>query len=330
MDRYFNLYSYCHPVKGCKRAVVCDLQRNIIQPIPLILYDFLEKSGAGTYGLLTGDMTPQERNAIEVCISYLYHNEFGYFSLKPIDESLIEQPVIEDDSQINNAIVDFSTTSVHGLEAIVAELGMLGCKALEIRYYYQLPLDELKRALLITARSSIEKVEVCVEKSVEYKLETLVALKDVFPKLSKLTLSNTSDNVIYKHNGLVIISTTEIIRSESKCGVTGDLYCIAEHRLYWESMYYNNCLYKKIAVDKEGYIKNCPSMKERFGHVTETTLTSVVQSDGFKKYWHITKDKIEVCSQCELRYVCQDCRAYTIETGNPYSKPLKCRYDPRK
>jgi len=158
----------------------------------------------------------------------------------------------------------------------------------------------------------------------------LVALKEAFPKLSKLTLSNALENVIYKHDGLVIISTTEIIRSENKCGVTGDSYCIAEHRLYWESMYYNNCLYKKIAIDKEGYIKNCPSMKERYGHVTETTLTSVVQSDAFRKYWEITKDKIEVCSQCELRYVCQDCRAYTIETGNPYSKPLKCRYDPRK
>lgn len=330
MDRYFNLYSYCHPVKGCKRAVVCDLQRNIIQPIPLILYDFLDVSRSGTYGLLTSGMTQQERDAIEVYISYLYHNEFGYFSHKPIDDSLIELPVIEDNSQINNAIVDFSATSTHELEPIVGELDMLGCKALEIRYYYQLPLDELKRALLITAKSSIEKVEVCIEASVECSVKTLVALKNEFPKLSKLTLSNTSENVIYKHNGLVLISTSEIIRSENKCGVTGDLYCIAEQRLYWESMYFNNCLYKKIAVDKEGYVKNCPSMKERYGHVAETTLTSVVQSDAFRKHWDITKDKIEVCKQCELRYVCQDCRAYTIETGNPYSKPLKCRYDPRK
>lgn len=330
MDRYFNLYSYCHPVKGCKRAVVCDLQRNIIQPIPLILYDFLEASRSGTYGALTRDMSPQERNAIEVYISYLYHNEFGYFSLKPIDDSLIELPVIEDRGHINNAIVDFSTASTHDLSPIVEELDSLGCKALELRYFYPLPLEELIRALSITAASSIEKVEVCLETSVECSVETLVTLKKAFPTLSKLTLSHAADNVIYKHDGLVLISTTELIRSENKCGVTGDLYCLAEHRLYWESMYYNNCLYKKVSVDKEGYIKNCPSMKERFGHVTETTLTSVVQTDAFKKYWNITKDKIEVCAQCELRYVCQDCRAYTVESGNPYSKPLKCRYDPRR
>ena len=71
-------------------------------------------------------------------------------------------------------------------------------------------------------------------------------------------------------------------------------------------------------------------MKEHFGHVSDTTLTSVVHQDGFKKFWNITKDDIETCSECELRYVCQDCRAYTREADNPYSKPLKCKYDPAR
>lgn len=328
MDRYFNLYSYCHPVKGCKRAVICDLQRNIIQPIPLILYDFLEKSGTGTYGALTSGMSQQERNAIEVFISFLYHNEFGYFTHEPIDESLIDSPVVEDDALISNAIVDFSAVSRHPLETIVEELGVLGCKALELRFYYQPALTFFLRTLKIASASTIQQIEVCVEKSVEYKLDTLLELKTTFPKLSKITVSNTHENVIYKRDGLIVIFSTELVRSESVCGVTGELYCIAENKLFWESKHYNNCLYKKMAIDKEGYIKNCPSMKEHFGHVSETTLTSVVYQDGFKKFWNITKDHIDTCSECELRYVCQDCRAYVQQADNPYSKPLKCKYDP--
>jgi len=330
MDRYFNLYSYCHPVKGCKRAVVCDLQRNIIQPIPLILYDFLEKAKTGTYGHLTSELTPQEKNAIEVYVSFLYHNEFGYFTQKPIDESVIEYPGVEDEGIITNAIVDFSASSSHSLNCIVLQLNSLGCKALELRFYYPIPIDELKQALMITAVSSLEKIEVCVEKSVDFTLDTLIALKNDYPKLSKITLSNTPENVIYKSNDLVVISTTEIIRSEIKCGVTGELYCIAESQLFWESRRYNNCLYKKISVDKDGYIKNCPSMKEHFGHISDTLLLDVVNTKAFRKFWNITKDDIEECSQCELRYVCQDCRAYTIHTNDPYSKPLKCRYNPKQ
>lgn len=330
MDRIFNLYSYCHPVKGCKRAVLCDLQRNIIQPIPIILYEFLEQARTGTYGALTSGMSQQERNAIEVYISFLYHSEFGYFTQKPIDESLIDSTVVEDDGLISNAIIDFSATSTHSLETIIGELSVLGCKALEMRFYYQPALPVFLQTLEIASASTIQQIEVCVEKSVDYKLDALLDLKTSFPKLSKITVSNTHENVIYKRDGMVVIFSTELIRSESMCGVTGDLYCIAENKLFWESKHYNNCLYKKIAIDKEGYIKNCPSMKEHFGHVSDTTLTSVVHQDGFKKFWNITKDDIETCSECELRYVCQDCRAYTREADNPYSKPLKCKYDPAR
>ena len=46
------------------------------------------------------------------------------------------------------------------------------------------------------------------------------------------------------------------------------------------------------------------------------------------------KDKEEkVCKDCEFRYICTDCRAYTEKThtneeGLDTSKPLKCGYNP--
>jgi SPASM domain peptide maturase of grasp-with-spasm system len=329
MDRIFNLYSHCKPVKGSKRAVICDLQRNIIQPIPLILYNYLGQSGAGTYGLLPENVSQHERNAVEVFISFLYHNEFGFYSQRLIGEAYVDDFEVEDSSIITNAIVDFTLVSPHTLESIVLQLNELGCKALELRYYYSLAMSDFVRALEITAASSLEKIEVCLENSVDFKLERIISLRETYPKLTKVTLSNSSENVIYKHDDLVVITTTEIIRSEIKCGVTGELYCIAEKQLFLESQRHNNCLYKKVSVDKEGHIKNCPSMKEHYGHILDTTLASAIQRDGFQKYWDITKDSIEVCSVCELRYVCQDCRAYTIHSRNPYSKPLKCRYNPK-
>ncbi|MDP4277256.1 MAG: grasp-with-spasm system SPASM domain peptide maturase [Bacteroidota bacterium] len=330
MDGYFNLYSFCHPVKGCKRAVVCDLLRNIIQPIPLVLYDFLEK-GQGKSAIDQQKLTSEEKNAIDTYISFLYHHEFGYITQLPIpDNPDNSYPEFQEKDTITNAIIDFSSDSTHSLEQIVPQLEDLGCKALEIRYYYQLPFRAFEHALKITTASSLEKVECYIEASDEFSLDKLISLKNSHPKLSKITLSNASDNVIYKHNDLIVINTTEQIRNETKCGVSGELYCIADSQLFWESKHFNNCLYKKIAIDKDGYIRNCPSMKECFGHITNTPLCSVIEKPSFKKYWNITKDEIDDCSVCELRYVCQDCRAYTIETSNPYSKPLKCRYNPKE
>ncbi|WP_312511537.1 hypothetical protein [Chryseobacterium culicis] len=37
-----------------------------------------------------------------------------------------------------------------------------------------------------------------------------------------------------------------------------------------EAINHNSCLYKKIGIDKNGNIKNCPLMKENFGNIDKT------------------------------------------------------------
>jgi len=47
-----------------------------------------------------------------------------------------------------------------------------------------------------------------------------------------------------------------------------------------------------------------------------------------QKYEKLSKDQIDICKECEFRYICTDCRAYIEDPENIYSKPLKCGYDP--
>lgn len=72
--------------------------------------------------------------------------------------------------------------------------------------------------------------------------------------------------------------------------------------------------------------------EESFGNIKYNSLEESVIRSGFKKYWNLTKDHIEVCKDCEFRYICTDCRAYTerthFEKELDISKPLKCGYDP--
>lgn len=69
-------------------------------------------------------------------------------------------------------------------------------------------------------------------------------------------------------------------------------------------------------------------MSQSFGNIKDTTLQEALDHPDFKKYWNVTKDQIEVCKDCEFRYICTDCRAYIENPEDMYSKPLKCGYNP--
>lgn len=121
--------------------------------------------------------------------------------------------------------------------------------------------------------------------------------------------------------------------SMRSCGKVNLKYFSTNITKVLEAINHNSCLHKKIAIDKEGNIRNCPLMPEDFGNIKDTTLEEAITKPSFKKYWNTTKDQIEVCKDCEFRYICSDCRAYTERThtneeGLDISKPLKCGYNP--
>jgi SPASM domain peptide maturase of grasp-with-spasm system len=331
MNKYFHLFSCCIPVKGYKKAVICDLQRNIIQPIPLSLYEMLKGEDAAEpeakdditlkYGL-------KDKQLVEEYLTFLYHNQFGYTTDSPVSSLHVDLNEYEESRNITNAIVDFDTCSQHTLKKIVPQLNELNCYAIDIRYYFPVSRQVLEEALQSVLGTSIQTMELLVEYSADFSLDQVLNLKTLFPILRKITISNSKENTVYHRDELTIIFTEDIIRDERCCGVTNEFYCIAETQLFIESVHFNSCLNKKIAVDKKGFIKNCPSMRDHYGHISVNTLAHALENENFRKVWTINKDQIEVCSDCELRYVCQDCRAYIEDDRNIYSKPLKCNYDP--
>lgn len=130
-----------------------------------------------------------------------------------------------------------------------------------------------------------------------------------------------------------MVSFTKEDLKISSCGKVDMKYFNTNLPKIMEAINHNSCLYKKIGIDRNGNIKNCPLMQESFGNIYSVSLENVLKKKNFKKYWNLTKDYVEVCKDCEFRYICTDCRAYTERThinkaGLDTSKPLKCGYDP--
>jgi len=125
-----------------------------------------------------------------------------------------------------------------------------------------------------------------------------------------------------------ILYIRQVINSCEACGIINmkSLY-VPTVQGFMENVQYNGCLNRKISVDENGDIKNCPSMQKSYGNIKEVSLSTALNPD-FKKQWKINKDSIEVCRDCEFRYICTDCRAYVSKPGTKGSKPAKCSYDP--
>jgi SPASM domain peptide maturase of grasp-with-spasm system len=127
--------------------------------------------------------------------------------------------------------------------------------------------------------------------------------------------------------GKILLLKEDII-SEKMCGNISTSYFSINLETFTEAQKHNTCLNRKISIDVNGEIKNCPSMTKSYGNIKDTTLVQALEKEGFKDVWYIHKDQIEVCKDCEFRYICTDCRAYIQDPNNIYSKPAKCSYNP--
>lgn len=99
------------------------------------------------------------------------------------------------------------------------------------------------------------------------------------------------------------------------------------HIAYQVNRKYNSCWGGKIAVKSDGSVRPCIYSHITLGNIHTDDITLILKK--LKTLWSITHDKVEKCKDCELKYVCRDCREYAMrETGNLYSAPVNCFYDP--
>lgn len=148
------------------------------------------------------------------------------------------------------------------------------------------------------------------------------------PRIKKIIIHSAGTNTITELDLVIIYYTSDIIASENCCGIVHPWYFKSNTESFIEAKQFNSCLNKKVSVDKFGEIKNCPSMETSFGNILCTSIEDIVDIEDFQHVFKINKDQIETCSDCEYRFICQDCRAYLQEPTNKLSKPLKCNYDP--
>lgn len=234
-------------------------------------------------------------------------------------------------SIISNMIIDVRDPDLINWEDLLVQIEELKCYYLQLRIFDNLPFSYLQKLAQLFYPSLIHGYEIFIKYPDSIKTDQLILWVEANPKLRSIIFYDAPENKIVSElnsgfSGIYFIKDT--INSHRSCGVIDPAYFSVNIETFTESKSFNSCLNRKMGIDENGEIKNCPSMHKSFGNIRDTKLIDVANNREFQATWHITKDLISKCKDCEFRYICTDCRAFLENPHDEYSAPLKCGYDP--
>lgn len=326
---YYKRFENCIPVKGANRSIICDLQRGEFDFIPNVLFDILSKEYF-SLEILLREYGVEHQDTINEYIEFLLHKEYCF----PIDfENIKNFPKLNLDWDtpfpISHAIVEIDNRGLIPFQKIISQLEELGCKFIEIKSYDTLDIKILETFLSLFDGSIISSIDLYLKYGSDIFNESIcIDLIKKYYRLNDVFLHSALETKLVKtHNSTRLFLLEEKLDGSHHCGKISPTYFAINIQTFTESQKHNSCLNRKISIDANGDIKNCPSFFKSYGNVKTTSLKEAVEMPGFKDVWYIYKDQVDICKDCEFRYICTDCRAY-IQNSNIYSKPAKCSYNP--
>jgi radical SAM protein with 4Fe4S-binding SPASM domain len=92
----------------------------------------------------------------------------------------------------------------------------------------------------------------------------------------------------------------------------------------------NSCWFGKASITSFGDVLPCIFARDMVaGNINNQKLSDIIYGDKMKRLWLLNHDNIEICRNCEYRYICGDCRPLAYgSTGDLFAKYPRCTYNP--
>ncbi len=326
---YINYFSNCQFVKGANRSLISDLQLQVSYPISNAIFEVLIHLKEHSIEECIQFYGPENEEAIRSYIDFVLDRGIGFVDTEIRGELSSLDLQWDSPAEISNVIVEYSESQNYEGE-FYRSLFDSNIQALELRCYDQIDLDRLKTFIASFNGKVLKYIKVVIPYSLAASPDYLYELVKTNLRVRSILLHSAPsdrETTTYK-DSVEVRYLTRCIDSNAHCGAVRTAHFMTNMELFTESQQHNTCLNRKLAIDRSGFIKNCPSTNQVFGHVDRISLDQLLQHPDLKKLWFIHKDQIEVCRDCEFRHICTDCRAFTEKPQDLFSKPLKCGYDP--
>jgi len=330
---YFNLFSNILITKGAQRILITDLQRDKAKLFPLELNDIIDELKEKSIENLSQSYDIESQGFLKEYVEILLDNEYGFITKDSWDNNFPPYSYnFSIPNEITNAYLEID--DLHILSQISESLSNCGTEHIVIHYNKSLSQKCIQFIEDIFRNTTITSIEIFSKYSEilnEAFFETIDGFCSRIYNLVFYSCNKAPFRPKDKYKFTLTFAKEQI--KLNSCGKVDLKYFNVNLPKVLEAINHNSCLHKKISIDKDGNIKNCPAMPQSFGNIKNIPLEKGLNHRDLKKYWNLSKDKIQICKDCEFRYICTDCRAFTEQThinneGLDISKPLKCGYNP--
>ncbi|MBS1774984.1 MAG: grasp-with-spasm system SPASM domain peptide maturase [Bacteroidetes bacterium] len=328
---YLKLFSNCMLVAGHERSLLFDAQRHRFFFVPNIFNDIFKSNEAIEVNYLYNNYP--KKKIVDQYIKFLLTNDLAFYcsadevACFPSMELSWDSPYV-----ISNMIIDFPTfCNVDWISKIIPDINELGICAMQIRFFEKgQSVESIISIIDLLNETRLNSIELILPFSDITNIKSIRRIYNSSAKIFRIHVHSSRKSRVLNLKSInrhVWYNCNHVL-SEKSCGTIEPRQFAVNLSHFTESQHHNTCLNRKIAIDTEGNIKNCPSMAKSYGNIRDTKLTDVVNNPDFQKVWHIKKDEITKCRDCEFRHICTDCRAYIENPEDQYSAPLKCGYNP--
>ncbi len=293
-------------VRGYNRTCIYDLPKHRYDFIP---NDFMDKIKSFEhfekdviYNLLDSD-------EIE-WLTFLLDKEYCFFADKNFIDCFPDINLNwKSSSKITNAIIDFDNSKAKFDFKI---LESLNCKHILIRFTKKFPTD----LILSLLNESLNNITF---KSVDIQIEKKEPSK-FYLSLKKLIIKQISQ--VTKFDLINSFSINKNLKFKPKFVLGIDTFA--------ESQKHNLFFNKKAYFTSNNYIKNGIEPNKKFLHKNKLEdIIKIINLKRFKNLWNVNKDKIDVCKDCEFRYMCVDNRLpLKRKNVEEYYFENPCSYNP--
>lgn len=313
---------------GSSRSCLVDVEKSFYCLIPNSLANLFYLSKRFCKEEVVSNLDTESIEVLDEYIEFLVKNNLIFESHSDEIEFLYFE------NEKNNIPFEIQTAIIDGFNEsdLTPKINFFNNVAqyLQLRVYDAIHLTSLSNLLECMRSNGNINVELVLKYDENLGVNDLIELFNDFKIVSRIILYNFTENKLLFKKSIIGLQTN--IFDNKSCGIISEKLFMPNIQTITLSQKHNSCLHKKISIDKDGNIKNCPSMSQSFGNINDTTLEEALNHPDFKKYWNVNKDMIAVCKDCEFRHICTDCRAYTerthFEDEIDLSKPLKCGYNP--
>ena len=329
LNKHLLLFADCIISKGYLNLIIFDFTRtNNSSYLPYSYLNFIENCKKSSLQEIYEKANFEDLIIIDEYIEFTLEQEFGFICDKELVKSFLPLNGVPNSPEfIDNCIVELSSIDSGYLKKLNSTFDELMVNSLEIRVD-EINFNNLNLLIEVFKLSIIESISIYIDfYEQEIDKDELVELLTTNLRVKKMVFCNQVLDELFEDSKLIFTRNSLNDLLLKPIPITK----VVNISYHLEAKNINPYFFKKLYIDKNGFIHNSKELREHFGNIRDLInsddIFKIIESSRFQLLWNTPKNNIQVCSDCEFSSVCFDVRVPKTSSNNFYFEE-ECFYNP--